>query len=152
MAPQAYKIINNHAHKISGQKILSGLFNSRATHLGGMNGDNKSNLSTLALNYREQLLYFHSRILRLQQGIILSEENVPPTRLLFHYMKALSKSDKIKASIAPNMTDPITLLDNNIKSAVYTGGNIHGIYNYIEIIVTPNTLTTSGQRSNNLGH
>ena len=46
-------------------------------------------------------------------------------------MKALSKSEKTKEFIAPNMTDIITFLDNNGKSAVYIGGNIRGIYCYL---------------------
>ena len=45
------------------------------------------------------------------------------------------------------MTDIITLLDNNGKYAVHTGGNIHGIFRYLEMIGSPTTLTTSGQRS-----
>ena len=49
-------------------------------------------------------------------------------------MKALSNIDKIRAFIDPKMTDLITLLDNNRKSDVYTGGDIHGIYRNIEII------------------
>ena len=40
----------------------------------------------------------------------------------------------------------ITLLDNNGKYDVYTGGNIHGIHRYLEMIGAPTTLTTSGQR------
>ena len=59
-------------------------------------------------------------------------------------MKTLSKSDKIKAFIAPKMTELITLLDNNEKSAVYTGVNIHELYRYLEIIGDSTTLTTSG--------
>ena len=47
------------------------------------------------------------------------------------------------------MEDIFTLLDNNGKSTVYTGGNIHGIYCYLEMIGTPTTLTTSGQQSHN---
>ena len=57
-------------------------------------------------------------------------------------MKALSKSDKLKGFIAPNMADLITFLDNNGKYAVYTGGNTNGIYCYLEIIGAPTTLTT----------
>ena len=64
-------------------------------------------------------------------------------------MKALSKIDKLRAFVAPNMTDLITFLDNNRKSDVYTGGDIHGIYRYLEIIGAPTTLTASGQRSHN---
>ena len=44
------------------------------------------------------------------------------------------------------MTDLITSLDNNGKSDVYTGGDIHGIYRYLDIIGYPTTFTTSGQR------
>ena len=62
---------------------------------------------------------------------MLSGEIISPTRLLFHYIKALTKSEKLRAFIAPNMTDIITFLDNNGKSAVYTGGDIHGIYRYL---------------------
>ena len=62
-------------------------------------------------------------------------------------MKALTKSEKLKAFIAPNMTDLMTLLDNNDKSAVYTVGDIHGIYRYLDMIGAPTTLNTSGQRS-----
>ena len=42
---------------------------------------------------------------------------------LFQYTKALSKSEKLKAFIliAPKMADLVTFLDNNEKSAVYTG-------------------------------
>ena len=59
-------------------------------------------------------------------------------------MKALSNSDKIKVLIAAKMTDIITFLDKNGKSSVYTGGNIRGIYHYLEMIGAPTTFTTSG--------
>ena len=49
------------------------------------------------------------------------------------------------------MTDLITFLDNNRKYAVYIGGDIHGIYRYIEIIGAQTTLTTSVQRSHHFG-
>ena len=78
---------------------------------------------------------------------MLSGEIVSPTRLLFQYMKKLSKSDKIRAFIAPKMTDLITFLDNNMKPSVYIGGEIHGIYSYLEMIGAPTTLTTSVQHS-----
>ena len=52
-------------------------------------------------------------ILRLQQEIMLYGEIVSPTRILFQYTKELSKSDKLRAFIAPKMTDLITFLDNN---------------------------------------
>ena len=89
MATQAYKVVINHAHEISEWTILSRLLHSRAPHLEGTNGDVQSDLSTLAFNNGEQLEDFHSRILRLQQKIILSGEIVSPTRLLFEYMKVL---------------------------------------------------------------
>ena len=50
-----------------------------------------------------------------------------------------------------NITDLITFLDNNVKSTVYTGINIHGLYIYLEIIGSPTTLTPSGQKSHRLG-
>ena len=56
--PQAYKIVSTHAHEISGWKILSRLFHSRPSHIGGMNGDFQSDLATLAFKNGEQLEYF----------------------------------------------------------------------------------------------
>ena len=78
---------------------------------------------------------------------MLSGDIFSPTRLLFQYMKALSKSDKLRSFVAPKMTYLITFLDNNKKLAVYTGGNIHGIYRYLEMIGYPTTLTTSCHHS-----
>ena len=46
------------------------------------------------------------------------------------------------------MTDIITFLDNNGKYIVYTGGDIHGVYRYLETILDLTILTTSVQRSN----
>ena len=92
-----------------------------------MNGDVQYDLATLDFKNGEQLEDFHSRILRLQQEIMLYVEIVSPTRLLLQYKKALTKSEKLKAFIAPKMTDLITFLDKNGKSAVYEGGDIHGI-------------------------
>ena len=111
-----------------------------------MNGDVQSDIPKLAFNNGEQLEDFHIRILRLQQEIMFSGEISSPTRLLFQYMKALSKSDKLRAFIAPKMTDLITFLDNNGKSSVYTGRDIHGIYRYLDIIRASTTLTTVGHR------
>ena len=122
MAPQAYKIVSTHAHENSGWIILSRLLNSRAPHLGVMNGDILSDLSTLAFRNGEQLEDFHSRILRLQQEIMLSGETVSPTRLLLRYMKSLTKSEKLKAFMAPKMTDLITFIDTKVKYADYDGG------------------------------
>ena len=84
MEPQEYKFVNNNAHEISGWTILSRFVHARIPHLGGMNDYVQSDLSTLAFKNGEQLEYFHIRILRLQQGIILSGETAYPTRLLFH--------------------------------------------------------------------
>ena len=53
---------------------------------------------------------------------MLSGEIVSPNRLLFQYIKALSKNEKLKVFIAPKMTDLITFLDKNGKYAVYEGG------------------------------
>ena len=146
MAPQACKVISPHAHEISGWKILSRLLPLRAPHIEGMNGGVQSDLAILEFNNGEKLEVFHSRIIRLQQEIILYRETLYPTIFIFQHMKALSKSKKSKAFIAPKMTDLITFLDNNGKCAVYTGVNIHGLYCYIYMVGAPTTLTTSGQR------
>ena len=50
------------------------------------------------------------------------------------------------------MTYLIKSLDNNRKSAVYTGGNIHELYRYLEMIGSPTTLTTLGQRYHHFGN
>ena len=62
-------------------------------------------------------------------------------------MKELSKSYKLKSFIDPKMADLIKLLDNNGKSAVYKGVNIHAIYHYIDMIGATTKCTTSGQCS-----
>ena len=49
------------------------------------------------------------------------------------------------------MTDIITILDKNGKSAVYTGEYIHGIYRYLETIGAPTKLTTSVHNSHHFG-
>ena len=77
-----------------------------------MNDYVQSDLATLEFNNGEKLEYFHIRILILQQKIILSGENLSPTRLIFQYTKALSKSNKLKSFILPKMKDLITFLDN----------------------------------------
>ena len=82
---------------------------------------------------------------------MLSGETFSHARLLFQYMKELSNSDKLKSFIAPNMTDLITFLDNNGKSPVYTGVNIHGIYRYLDMIGAPTTLTTPDHPSRHFG-
>ena len=151
MAPQPYKVISTQANEISGWTILSRLLHSRATHFGGMNGDIQSDLATLVFKNGEQLEDFHIRVIRLQQEIILSGEIVSPNRLLIQYTKALINSKKIRAPIAPNIIDFINFLGNNRKSAVYTGGDIRGIYRYLDMIGAPSTLNTSSQRYRNLG-
>ena len=93
-----------------------------------MDGDVQYDLATLAFNNGEQLEYFHISILRLQQEIMLSREIFSSTRLLFQYMKVLTKSEKLRSFIAPKMIYIITFLDNNGKSDVYIGGAIHGIF------------------------
>ena len=147
MAPQAYKVVSTHAYEISGWTILSIILHSHVTNIVGMNVDVQSDLATLDFNNGEQLEYFNSRIIRLQQRNMLSREIVSHTRFILQYMKALWNSDKLRAFIAPKMIYLITFLDNNGKSAVYTKGYIHGIWRYLEMIGAPKTLTTSGQRS-----
>ena len=96
MAPQAYKVFSTHTHEISRWKTISRLLNSWAPHLRGMNGDVQSDLATLVFKNGEQIEDFHGRILRLHQEIILSGDTVSLKRLLFRYMKKLSKIDKLK--------------------------------------------------------
>ena len=110
-----------------------------------MNGNVQYYLATIAFNDGEELEYFHSTIIRLQQEINLSVETVSHTKLLFQYMKELSNSDKLKAFIEPKITDLITFPEKNGKYNVYIGGNINGIYHYLEMIGAPTTLTTSGR-------
>ena len=102
-----------------------------------MNGYVWSYLATLSFKNWEQLEYLHGIILRIQQEIILFVETVSPTRLLFQYMKEFSKSGKLKSSIAPKMIDLIAFLGNTEKSSVYTGGDIHWIYCYLDMIGAP---------------
>ena len=66
-------------------------------------------------------------------------------------MKALPKSEKLRAFIAPKMIGLIAFLDKNGKSAAYKGGDIHCIYRYLEMIGAPTTLTASGRRSHHFG-
>ena len=72
MEPQSYKVVSPHDHEISGWKILSRILLSRAPHIEVMNGDVQSGLATLVFKNGEQLEDFNSRIIRLQQEIILS--------------------------------------------------------------------------------
>ena len=67
MAPQDYKVVITHDHEISGWNTLSRILHSRAHHLGGMNGDIQSDLSTPAFKNGEQIEYFHIRIIRLRK-------------------------------------------------------------------------------------
>ena len=106
-------------------------FSMSVPHLVGMNGGVQSDLFTLKFKNREQLEYFRRIIIRLQKEIILSGETISPKRLIFHYMKALSDSNKLKAFIATNMIDLITFLDNNVKTDVYKVVKLQGLYRYI---------------------
>ena len=151
MALYAYKLVSTHAHDIWVWKILSRLIHVRASHIGWMNGDVKSNLFTMELKNGEQLEYFHIRIIILQEEIILCGENVSPTRFIFQYMMSFSDNDKLRAFIVPRKTDLIIFLVKNVKLVVYTGGNIHGFYCYLEIIGSPTRFTTSFQSSHNFG-
>ena len=134
MATKAYKFVSTHANEILGWTIFFGIIHSRAPHLGGMNGDVQSDLSTLTFNNGEQPEDFHVRIFRLQQEIILSGEIISPTRLILQYLKAFSNSDKLRDFIDTKMIDIIKFLYKNVKSSVYTGRDIGGIYRYIDII------------------
>ena len=111
-----------------------------------MNGNVQYELSILDVNNGKKFEDFHSRILRLQQEIMLSGETVSTTRIVLYYTKVFSKSDKLRYFIAPKMIDLITLLNKNVKPAVYTGEENHGIYRYLDMIGAPTTVTTSGQR------
>ena len=53
-----------------------------------MNVNVQSDLATLAFRNGEKIEDFYSRIIRLQQEIMLSGEIVSPNRLLIQYMKA----------------------------------------------------------------
>ena len=77
METQAYKIVSTYAHEISGWTILYRLLNSRAPQLEGINGGVQSDIATLAFRNGEQLEDFHSRILILQQEIMLSGKLSP---------------------------------------------------------------------------
>ena len=87
-------------------------------------------LSKLAFNAVEQIKDFHSRIIRIQQYTILLVETVYPTRLLYQYIKALSKSDKLKVFIASKMTYLLTFLDNKNNVYIYKWWKIHGLKEY----------------------
>ena len=150
MAPYSYKFFSTHEHEISGWTILSRIIHLRSTNLGSINGDVQSDIATLAFNNREQLGDFHRRIIILQQEIILFVKTLSPRRFLFQFMKALSKSEKLKELFAPKMTDIINLLDNNRKFGVYAGGNTHGLYRYLDMIGALKTLIASGQCSHHI--
>ena len=66
-------------------------------------------------------------------------------------MKTLSNINELKLFIVPNITDLITVLDNNRKLAKYTGENINKLYRYLEIFGSPTNLNSSGQRYHNCG-
>ena len=85
---------------------------------GGMGGDVQFDLTTLEFNNRQQLEYFHSRFLRLQQEVNLSGEIVSPTIIFFQYMKAFTDGNKLKVFIAPKMIDLTKFLGNNGKLAI----------------------------------
>ena len=48
-------------------------------------------------------------------------------------MKPFPKSDKLKSFFAPKMEDIITFLENDGKSAVYTGVNVNELYYYLDM-------------------
>ena len=66
MVPQAYKFVNTHAHEISRWEIISIILNVRTPHRGWIYGDIQSDLSTPSFKNGEQIEYFQSIMLRLQ--------------------------------------------------------------------------------------
>ena len=76
---------------------------------------------TLFILSKKKIEGFHVRILRIKEEINISVENVSPTRLLLQYKKSFPKSDKLRAYIAPKITDLIIFLDNNGKTEIYKG-------------------------------
>ena len=64
-------------------------------------------------------------------------------------MKELSKCDKINATIAPKMIYLIAFFHKNVKSDICTGGDIYGLYCYIETIEYPTNLTYLSQQYHN---
>ena len=46
---------------------------------------------------------------------------------MLQYIKSFSNFDQLKSFIAPNMTDIIKFLGNNVKLAIYVDVNIHAI-------------------------
>ena len=102
MAPQDYKVVNTHAHEISGWTIISRLLYLHAPNIRGMNGDFQSDLATLTKN-GEQLEDFHIIIIRLQKEIIFYGETVYHTRLLFEDTKEFSKSENSNHSLQPRL-------------------------------------------------
>ena len=128
-------------------EILYIFLHTCAPYILGVNGDIQSDLSTLTFKNIENFEYLHSIVLRLQKEIFLYGETVSSTRLIFRYIKALSNSNKLRSFIAPKIIDFVTFLYRNIKLAIYEGVNIHVLYRFLEIIESPNILTTLGQRS-----
>ena len=60
MEHQSYNVVNTHAHETLICTIVS-------SHIWGINGNVKSELATLIIKKEEQLEYFHSIIIRIQQ-------------------------------------------------------------------------------------
>ena len=83
MSPQAYKVVRNHYHEITGWTIISRLINLQAPQIVVNNGSIQSNLSTLEFKNGKKPEDFHSLILGLQQENILSGDTVSHTRLIF---------------------------------------------------------------------
>ena len=152
MVPQAYKCVNTDNYEIYGWKVLSRPLHERAPNIVWMNSDVQYDLSTLIFKNWEQLEDFHIIIIILQQEINLSGESVYPTRLIFRCMKSLAKCDKLKEFLVPKMTDLIILRCNNGQLDIYTEGNIHGLYCYLEIIRSPTYLNSSVNSSNHVGN
>ena len=111
MSPKAYKVINTHYIEIYGWTIITWILHAYGTHLGGINSNVQSDLSTLESNNGEQIEYFNRIIIILQQEINIYGEIVSHKIILLRYMKAFSKCHKRKEFIVPKMTYIITFLD-----------------------------------------
>ena len=72
MATQSYNISITHAHEMLKRSILYRIIHVKAPYLGDINGDLKSEFSTLLFKQGKKLEGFHGRILRIQKDINLS--------------------------------------------------------------------------------
>ena len=141
ISPQAYKVVSTDAHEISGWTIISRLLHSRATHLGGMNGDVKYYLSRLEFKNGENLKIFMALFSDLNKKLCSLEKF---SLLLDFYSSTWRHFQRVIKKIFHCSQDYRShhIPRKRRKSAVYTGGDINGIYRYIEMIGSPTTFIT----------